>query len=163
MPYAVGVDIACRMRLSVYDVPGDRLDGLRDKLKNAIEDGTRFGVGAAFKDPHDHAVLESDWSVSPVTKRFFGKARGQLGTSGSGNHFVEFRHADPRPGRPRPAGGNVPRSLLSHSGSRGTGAMVCDHYSKLAMAQHPELPRHLKHLSWLDLDSQRKAASTGRR
>lgn len=44
-------------------------------------------------------------------------------------------------------------AVLSHSGSRGTGAAVADHYSKLAMRQHPELPKHLKHLAWLDLDS----------
>ena len=30
---------------------------------------------------------------------------------------------------------------------------MCKHYSKIAMDQHIELPDHLKHLSWLDLDS----------
>jgi tRNA-splicing ligase RtcB len=44
--------------------------------------------------------------------------------------------------------------LLSHSGSRGTGATVAGHYSRLAMEQHPELPRELQHLAWLELDSQ---------
>jgi tRNA-splicing ligase RtcB len=45
-------------------------------------------------------------------------------------------------------------ALLSHSGSRGTGATVADHYSKLAMSVHPELPSQLMHLAWLDLDSE---------
>jgi tRNA-splicing ligase RtcB len=44
-------------------------------------------------------------------------------------------------------------ALLSHSGSRGTGAAVCDHYSKLAMAMHPELPKEYQRLAWLDLAS----------
>jgi tRNA-splicing ligase RtcB len=44
-------------------------------------------------------------------------------------------------------------ALLSHSGSRGAGATVADHYSKLAMDLHPELPKELRHLAWLDLDS----------
>ena len=42
--------------------------------------------------------------------------------------------------------------MLSHSGSRGTGAAVADYYSKLAMTKHPELPDELRHLAWLDLD-----------
>lgn len=45
-------------------------------------------------------------------------------------------------------------ALLSHSGSRGTGAMVASHYSKLAMSLHPELPRELRHLAWLDMDTE---------
>jgi tRNA-splicing ligase RtcB len=43
-------------------------------------------------------------------------------------------------------------ALLSHSGSRGTGAKVCEVYSKKAMARHDDLPKELKHLSWLSLD-----------
>ena len=45
-------------------------------------------------------------------------------------------------------------ALMSHSGSRGTGAAVAAHYSRLAQALHPELPRDLLHLAWLDLDSE---------
>ena len=41
--------------------------------------------------------------------------------------------------------------MLTHSGSRGTGAQVCQEYSKRAMAAHPELPKQLKHLAWLEL------------
>ena len=44
-------------------------------------------------------------------------------------------------------------ALLSHSGSRGTGAAVCDYYSQLAMNGHPELPKEHRHLAWLPLDS----------
>jgi tRNA-splicing ligase RtcB len=45
-------------------------------------------------------------------------------------------------------------ALLSHSGSRGTGAAVCDHYSKIAFNQFPDLPSELKRIAWLSLDSQ---------
>jgi tRNA-splicing ligase RtcB len=44
--------------------------------------------------------------------------------------------------------------VLSHSGSRGTGAQIAEHYSRLAMEKHPELPPELKRLAWLDLDSE---------
>mgnify|MGYP001201194101 CR=1 FL=1 len=167
IPYAVGVDIACRMKLSVLDLPAAELDHDRgrQRLTEAIERETRFGMGAAFgkrgdpwqSKPRQHPVMDRDWSVSPVTRRFKDKAYAQLGTSGSGNHFVEFGTLTvdtPEQGRPLGLDPGVYLALLSHSGSRGTGASVCDHYSRLAMEAHPDLPKQLRHLAWLDLDSQ---------
>jgi len=51
---------------------------------------------------------------------------------------------------------------LSHSGSRGTGAAVCDYYSKIAFDQFPDLPSELKRLAWLSLDP-RKDRNIGTR
>src|SRR3954463_8479856 len=90
IPYAVGVDIACRMKLSVLDIPANDLKRLEKQLEHALQRETKFGTGQEWKKPFQHYVLDEDWTVSPVTKRVFDKARGQLGTSGSGNHFVEF-------------------------------------------------------------------------
>jgi tRNA-splicing ligase RtcB len=153
IPYAVGVDIACRMKMTVLDLPVRDLERQRERLVTAIESETRFGVGATFKRRREHEVLEADWSVSPVTKQNRDRAWAQLGTSGSGNHFVEFgtftlteKVGDLAPGEYV--------ALLSHSGSRGTGAAVCDHYSHSAMARHPDLPKEHKHLAWLPLDSE---------
>jgi tRNA-splicing ligase RtcB (3'-phosphate/5'-hydroxy nucleic acid ligase) len=152
IPYAVGVDIACRMKMTVLDLPVRELDRHRDDLIKAIETETRFGVGATFKERRDHQVLENDWSVSPITRQSKDRAWSQLGTSGSGNHFVEFGiFTNEAPIEDLAPGEYV--ALLSHSGSRGTGAAVCDHYSKLAMTQHPDLPKEHKHLAWLPLDS----------
>ena len=153
IPYAVGVDIACRMKMTVLDMPLRDLERKQDRLTRAIESETRFGVGASFKERRAHDVLDLHWSVSPVTKQLKDKAWSQLGTSGSGNHFVEFglftAHGEIQGLAP---GTYV--ALLSHSGSRGTGAAVCDHYSKMAFAQFPDLPSELKRLAWLSLDSQ---------
>jgi len=152
IPYAVGVDIACRMKMTVLDLPVRELDRKRERLIKAIEDETRFGVGARFENVRKHDVLDADWSVSPVTKQNKMRAWSQLGTSGSGNHFVEFGIFISREKiHDLPPGEYV--ALLTHSGSRGTGAAVCDHYSKLAMDRHPELPKEHKHLAWLTLDS----------
>ena len=153
IPYAVGVDIACRMKMSVLELPPTALVEQQERLQNAIVRETRFGVGANFKKRHEHQVMDEDWSFSKVTAGLKDKAWSQLGTSGSGNHFVEFgtltfTHDD----LGMKAGTYL--ALLSHSGSRGSGAMIADHFSKLAMSQHPELPRELTHLSWLDLESQ---------
>lgn len=152
IPYAVGVDIACRMKMTVLDLPVRELDRRRERIIKAIEDETRFGIGAHFEQPRQHAVLDADWNVSPVTKLRKGRAWSQLGTSGSGNHFVEFGIFTVRETvHGLPPGEYV--ALLSHSGSRGTGASVCEHYSRLAMERHPELPKEHKQLAWLPLDS----------
>ncbi len=155
IPYAVGVDIACRMKMTVLDVPATDLEKQhrRDQLARAIERETRFGVGAEFQKPNSHPVMDLDWSFCHITRTNKDKAWRQLGTSGSGNHFVEF-------GRLTVTGeglGLAPGeyiALLSHSGSRGTGAAVCDHYSRIATAMHPELGKDQSRLAWLDLASQ---------
>jgi tRNA-splicing ligase RtcB len=86
IPYAVGVDIACRMKLSVFDIPGDQLKRLNDTLINALNRETLFGTGAGFRKPLQHEVLDADWSVTKITQHVFDKARAQLGSSGSGNN-----------------------------------------------------------------------------
>src|SRR4051812_8797516 len=153
IPYAVGVDIACRMKLSVFDIPADQLKKLNDKLVNALNRETLFGTGAGFRKPHQHDVLDEDWSVTKITQHLFDKAREQLGSSGSGNHFVEFGALTlDQPDMGLPAGSYL--ALLSHSGSRGSGAQVASHYSRVARDLHPELPPELSYLSWLDLNSE---------
>jgi tRNA-splicing ligase RtcB len=151
IPYAVGVDIACRMKMTVLDIPLRDLEHKQDRLTRTIEAETRFGVGANFKQRRAHDVLDADWSISPITLRNKDKAWAQLGTSGSGNHFVEFGVFTVTDSAAGLAPGEYV-ALLSHSGSRGTGAMVCDHYSRLAFKQHPELPKELLRLAWLPLD-----------
>jgi tRNA-splicing ligase RtcB (3'-phosphate/5'-hydroxy nucleic acid ligase) len=153
IPYAVGVDIACRMKMTVLDLPVDALVSQQPRLTDAIVRETRFGMGATFKSPRQHDVLDRDWRVSPVTFKLKDRARAQLGTSGSGNHFVEFGELTVMDERVGLAPGTY-LALLSHSGSRGSGAQVAQHYSKLARERHPELPKELSHLAWLDLSSE---------
>jgi tRNA-splicing ligase RtcB (3'-phosphate/5'-hydroxy nucleic acid ligase) len=153
IPYAVGVDIACRMKLTVMDLPVSTLTDDPSRLKHAIERETRFGMGASFKTRRQHDVMDADWRVTAVTSGLKDRAWSQLGTSGSGNHFVEFGRLsvlDDAAGMPR---GDY-LALLSHSGSRGTGAQVAQHYSRLARKLHPELPKELSHLAWLDMGSE---------
>ena len=153
IPYAVGVDIACRMKLSVLDMPVTALDEDQPRLASALERETRFGVGAEFRQRREHPVMDADWRVTSLTARLKDRARAQLGTSGSGNHFVEFGQltvTDAAAGLP--PGTYV--ALLSHSGSRGTGAQIAQHYSKVARARHKQLPPQLAHLAWLDLSSE---------
>ncbi len=157
VPYAVGVDIACRMKLSVLDMPAWTLtDRMKfDLFERAIEGGTRFGVGSVHEKRQDHPVMDQDWWVTRITRENKDKAWKQLGTSGSGNHFVEFglltlAQADAELGLE--AGEYV--ALLSHSGSRGTGASVCSTYSAMAQSQLPKKYQEFGRLAWLDLDDE---------
>jgi tRNA-splicing ligase RtcB (3'-phosphate/5'-hydroxy nucleic acid ligase) len=152
IPFAVGVDIACRMKMTVLDLPVRDLEQRQDRLTRAIEAEARFGVGVAFKHRRQHEVMDEDWSVSPVTLQHKDRAWGQLGTSGSGNHFVEFGQFTVTEGTVGLQPGEY-LALLTHSGSRGTGASVCDYYSRLAVKKHPDLPKELQRLAWLPLDT----------
>ena len=160
VPYAVGVDIACRMKMTVTDLSVDRIEKndpveCRD-LDLALENGTLFGVGKDWKRPFQHDVLDEDWTITAVTRQVRDRARKQLGTSGSGNHFVEWGILTlPKDELGIPAGRYV--SLLSHSGSRGAGARVCQRYSEIAKQKLPSRFRNdseLRHLGWLNMDDQ---------
>lgn len=151
IPYGVGVDIACRMMMTIFDIPPSVLKSQHDLYVSAIEKNTRFGVGAEWRQPKSHDVMDENWNVSPVTREMKDKAHRQLGTSGSGNHFVEFGELT----FDEEVLGISPGTylaLLSHSGSRGTGAQVADYYTKVAKKLHPELEGAARNLAWLDLD-----------
>lgn len=153
IPYAVGVDISCSVKLSLFDIPSTELINNLPRFKKAIQEETRFGTGANFKrDKRQHPVMDEDWSISPVTEANKDKAWEQLGTSGSGNHFVEFGIFKIGKNDINLAPGEY-LALLSHSGSRGVGALVCNYYSKIAKQICPLEPKELSHLSWLSLKS----------
>lgn len=154
IPYGVGVDIGCRMCLTVYDLPVSKLKEDRAQFKDWLGKHTRFGFEAHDR-PLDDAVLERpEFKEIKVVKDLRQKARTQIGSSGGGNHFVEFgevtiAEADNEFGIP--PGTYV--GLLSHSGSRGLGANIARHYTQLAM-ETTRLPKEARHLAWLDLDTE---------
>jgi len=153
IPYAVGVDIACRMKMSVLDLPLKAIEDRKDRLIKALVKETAFGSGARFKKRRHHRVMDEDWSFSSVTSRVKDSAWAQLGTSGGGNHFVEygFLHVKDSASGLKP-GAYV--ALLSHSGSRGAGNIIGKHFSDVAGMLRPNLPKEAAHLAWLDPDSE---------
>jgi tRNA-splicing ligase RtcB (3'-phosphate/5'-hydroxy nucleic acid ligase) len=156
IPYAVGVDIACRMRLSIYEVSPILIGQKKGMFQDALWNETAFGMGAKWTGSKraQHAVLDDEaWYATRQLKTLKDTAMNQLGTSGTGNHFVEwgsFRLHEPMFGLK--AGEYL--ALLSHSGSRGVGAKIADRFSKLAMEKHPDIDKSVRHLSWLTLDSE---------
>ncbi len=152
IPFAVGVDIACRMCLSIFEMPAHIIDTETDMLKGQLLNHTHFGMGSTSRTHFDDSLFDSPaWSETKVVRSLKDKAWAQLGTSGTGNHFVEWGELTLAEGALSgvPAGSYL--ALLSHSGSRGFGGSVADHYSKIAMIK-TKLPPEAKHLAWLDLD-----------
>lgn len=153
IPFAVGVDIACRLMMSVIDIPPNILDDI-NKIKSIIENETRFGVGANFQNKRQHHVMDMDWNICDITKQNKDMAWTQLGTSGGGNHFCDIGLVQSVSNNHNlPIENNKQYvAIITHSGSRGTGHKIANHYSKLAESICTETPT--KHLAWLNLDTQ---------
>lgn len=157
IPYAVGVDIACRMRLSLYKESPILINQKIGQFRKALMEQTRFGAGKkwARHERVDHAVLEDpDWDSTRFLRSLHQTAVEQLGTSGGGNHFVEwgaFRLEADQPDLGLKHGEYL--ALLSHSGSRGVGYQIASTYSKQAMLLHQELDKAVRHLAWLSLEA----------
>jgi tRNA-splicing ligase RtcB len=156
IPYAVGVDIACRMKLSILDVAPKEMAKNPHRFEDVLQRGTRFGIGSQHETPQDHPVMDADWTVSRTTREKKDIARLQLGTSGSGNHFVEFGTLTLQEySEDLQLDAGTYTALLSHSGSRGTGASVCSVYSNIARGLIPKkYAEKFGYLGWLSLDSQ---------
>ena len=151
MPYGIGLDIGCRMSLSIYDASADFIKRNNYHIKTTLKENTQFGIGKTFKQTEDHEVLERpEFYATALLKQLHGKAKNQLGSSGSGNHFVEIGIVElPEKNQMNiPAGNYV--GILAHSGSRGLGAAIASHYTQVAM-KTCLLPKKAQHLAWLDL------------
>lgn len=156
IPYGVGVDIGCRMALSIYDIPESHLFQHKDKFKRELLAWTKFGAGQNWSGNMraDHEILDNpDFNAIHFIRNLKDKAAVQLGTSGGGNHFVEygvieFEEDDAKL--------NIKKgryvALLTHSGSRGLGATIAGHYTKIAK-DICKLPKEAANLAYLDLDT----------
>jgi tRNA-splicing ligase RtcB (3'-phosphate/5'-hydroxy nucleic acid ligase) len=155
IPYGVGVDIGCRMCLSIFDVDPKKLESKQHLYTTILNDATLFGSGAQFQQAEDHEVMyRKEFDETGLLKGLQGRAWKQLGSSGSGNHFVEFgiveiNEKDATLG----VDAGVYVGLLSHSGSRALGANIANHYTKIAKSKR-RLNGEAANLAWLSLDEE---------
>ena len=160
-PFMVGVDIACRMMLSVLPINPNEVferEGARENLKKILRQETRFGMGAEFSRSgrRKHDVLDdSGWNANKLLLSLKDKAWAQLGTSGGGNHFIDagILAVDANGAAVLGIDQGQYLSIITHSGSRGVGAKIAGHYSSLAQ-KLTKLPKHFKQLAWLSLDAE---------
>ena len=156
IPNAVGVDISCSVKLSVFKGMGfpQKNNAFRMQLKEALEKQTCFGTGLNEKKGLIHCGLEDSvlnsslWNDIPMLKKYNIRklAENQIGTSGSGNHFCDF-------GTLTEAieGGFPNLAILSHSGSRGVGYKIAKLYHELACKNFEN--KELQGFAWLDMDT----------
>src|SRR6476620_5991705 len=155
IPYGVGVDIGCRMCLSIFDIDVKDLTQREAFFVRELGEATLFGSGAQFERSPDNEVMDNKLFFElPLLTGLHARAWKQLGTSGSGNHFAEFGIVEIDEADEVlkvPAGKYV--GLLSHSGSRALGANIANYYTKLAISKR-RLPQDAKNLAWLSLDEE---------
>ena len=126
VPYAIGVDIGCGVALvetdlTVGSLPRNQLDRVLAEIERRVPTGTK-------SQPHrvDRERAEAEIGIprpESIQEAWFERGVNQLGTLGSGNHFLEIQ---------RDEEGNV--YVMLHSGSRSLGKTICDEYHKRALA-----------------------------
>lgn len=115
IPSAVGVDIGCGMIAAELPFTADLLPDDLDRLHSWIAKVVPSGVGQGHES--ENAALPPGWEMVIPSDKLTTKARQQIGSLGSGNHFVEVCTDE----RDRVW-------IVLHSGSRGIGKSLADIY-----------------------------------
>jgi len=189
-PGGVGYDINCGCRLLAtnltLDDVRDRLGNLTTALyqqipsgvgstgavklsgkdqKKVLEDGAKWAVKAGFGTPQDLETTEDGGAMEgadpeQVSARAMERGKQQLGTLGSGNHFLEIEVVqeifDEKAARIFGLRkGQI--NIMIHSGSRGLGYQICDDYLALMVKHFQKTGINLpdRQLAYSYLDSQR--------
>jgi tRNA-splicing ligase RtcB len=147
IPAAVGVDIGCgmnavRLSLKASDLPESLL-----AIRRQMERDVPLGAGGSRRSPASMSELAAALHARRGFKRWFGdfaqarktdeislmkKAQSQLGTLGSGNHFIEVCLDE-----------NQDVWVMLHSGSRGIGNMIGSYFIEKAKRRMERFSIHL--------------------
>lgn len=121
-PSGVGFDISCGNKAVRTDLLANDIDRDIERIMDEIFSSISFGVGRRNKDRVDHGVFDSPiWTDVPRLTPLRKMAREQLGTVGSGNHFVDILVDE------------VDRVwIANHFGSRGLGHRIATGFMNLA-------------------------------
>ena len=171
-PGAVGYDINCGVRMITTDLSYEQLQGREEELVDALFEAVPSGLGGGGIVETDLSTVESvldrgvDWALehgyavaddlahcedegrrpdadpSAVSDKAKERGRVQLGSLGSGNHFLEVqRVTDIYRADVAAAYGLEPGQIvvLIHCGSRGLGHQVCTDYLRKIEQAHQGL------------------------
>ncbi|MDP9371856.1 MAG: RtcB family protein [Chloroflexota bacterium] len=133
-PNGVGFDIACGLKGTRTDL---RADDIRAHIETIMDDIARevnFGMGGRSNAHADHPLFDDPRWADPLLSGLKSLAREQLGTVGSGNHFVDLLEDE-----------EGWLWVLVHFGSRGFGHKVASGFLCLAagLCFGDRLPGHL--------------------
>ena len=123
-PSGVGFDIACGNKAVLLDMPGSALRADISRIMDDVWHTISFGVGRRNAEQVDHNLFDSPAWKCEAAAPLKNMARGQLGTVGSGNHYVDL-FADEQD-----------RVWIGvHFGSRGLGHKIATWFLKKAGAK----------------------------
>jgi tRNA-splicing ligase RtcB len=122
-PSGVGFDISCGVKGVRTNLTLDEIEADMSKIVDAIATTVSFGIGRKNPTPVDHPLFDDPaWNVHPGVRKLKDLAHGQLGTVGSGNHFVDLLV--------EPDTGAI--WVSTHFGSRGFGHRTATGFLNLA-------------------------------
>ncbi len=119
-PSGVGFDIGCGNKAVLTNAMLSDVKGDISRIMDEVVAKVSFGIGRVNKTKVDHELFDADqWNDIEMLHPLKDMARGQLGTVGSGNHYVDI-FAD-----------EAERIWIGvHFGSRGLGHKIASHYIK---------------------------------
>lgn len=118
-PSGIGFDIACGSKAVRLDIPAAEVRANISTIMDDIVAAIAFGVGRTNAEPVDHELFDDNaWKI-PVAAELYDLARAQLGTVGSGNHFVDIFEDE-----------TARVWIGTHFGSRGMGHKLASHFVK---------------------------------
>ncbi|MGB1252256.1 MAG: RtcB family protein [Candidatus Promineifilaceae bacterium] len=152
-PYMVGVDIGCRMHATIFDRNPIHLKQKENLYKKILLENTFFGRKPIPKHRlSEHPILDDPrWQLLPRhLQTLKDTAAKQLGSSGGGNHFVEWTALTVHGNNPLGIDEGKYITLVSHSGSRAVGYKIAKHYCRMAEDMAYFLPKSLRKLGYLE-------------
>jgi tRNA-splicing ligase RtcB len=121
-PSGVGYDISCGLKAAKTNVRAEDLKPQIERIMDQIARSVVFGIGQTSGKAADHALFDDPtWRDVPQVGKLKQLAREQLGTVGSGNHFVDVLEDED---------GWV--WVAAHFGSRGLGHRTASGFLNLA-------------------------------
>ena len=121
IPAAVGVDIGCGMAALKTSINYKLALDMQWKLYEALEASIPLGAGGQYRDIQFYWPGFIDYKIKAKVGDKLNTSQYQLGTLGSGNHFIEICHDTDF---------NV--WIMIHSGSRGIGNLIASEHIKVA-------------------------------
>ncbi|HOV89932.1 MAG TPA: RtcB family protein [Syntrophorhabdaceae bacterium] len=134
-------DIIDRLYINIPSGVGSHRKDLkltRDELKKVLKKGARWAVENGFGTQEDLEYIEDRGEIRDadpdfVSEKAYERGRDQLGTVGSGNHFVEIGFIKEIYDKDVAEGFGIFKdqvTIMIHTGSRGLGYQICDDYIK---------------------------------